>query len=139
MKNNKGKIGWMSVKLDLEKAYDRLEWPFIKAVMAKFGFDNKFISWIMSCIESASFSILLNGVPKDDCIIYANATIPACRNILKVLQEFGNASGQKPIYTTANLNMYWSIGSAPQPDIFSAANSYTIWSGHFPHRTGSNT
>ncbi|KAK9288450.1 hypothetical protein L1049_016907 [Liquidambar formosana] len=65
MRKKKGKLGWMGIKLDLEKAYDRLEWPFIRTVMAQFGFDKKFIDWIIICIESASFSILLDGISRD--------------------------------------------------------------------------
>ena len=37
-KKIKGKSGYMVVKLDMEKAYDRLEWDFIKVILTKLGF-----------------------------------------------------------------------------------------------------
>ena len=51
----------MAVKLDLEKAYDRLEWSFIYRVLQAFHFPPKIIKIIMSCITSIRTSILVNG------------------------------------------------------------------------------
>lgn len=35
------------MKVDLQKAYDRVNWSFVKVVLVKFGFNEKFINWIM--------------------------------------------------------------------------------------------
>jgi hypothetical protein len=51
----------LALKLDLQKAYDRVNWDFIKTVLQQFGFNSKFIGWIMECISTVSFSILVNG------------------------------------------------------------------------------
>ena len=51
----------MVVKIDLEKAYDRLEWSFIKIVLKHFGFPPNIVNLIMSCVSSTSTSILFNG------------------------------------------------------------------------------
>ncbi|KAA3463501.1 reverse transcriptase [Gossypium australe] len=43
------------------EAYDRVEWPFIKGVMARMGFADGFIDLIFRCISSVQYSILSNG------------------------------------------------------------------------------
>ena len=59
----RGKSGFMALKLDMSKAYDRAEWIFLEKIIEKLGFDGKWISLISSCIRSVSFSIMINGEP----------------------------------------------------------------------------
>ncbi|GJU82334.1 hypothetical protein Tco_1284699 [Tanacetum coccineum] len=49
-------------KVDIQKAYDTVDWVFLKEVLHGFGFHNRMISWIMECVGSTSFSISINGV-----------------------------------------------------------------------------
>lgn len=59
----KGKIGYLALKLDIRKAYDRVEWVFLQSIMIKLGFPNIWIDRVMTCVTSPSFSILINGKP----------------------------------------------------------------------------
>ena len=56
----KGKKGGMTIKVDLEKAYDRISWPFLKMVLEDMGFPVKWVSLIMSYVTTSSLSILWN-------------------------------------------------------------------------------
>lgn len=51
---------WMAVKLDLEKAYDRISWSFLRSVLVIVNLQ-KLIDLIMYCIRSTSSSVLWNG------------------------------------------------------------------------------
>ena len=51
----------MAIKIDLEKAYNRLEWSFIRDTLTLFKIPNQLITLIMSCVSSSSISILFNG------------------------------------------------------------------------------
>ena len=57
----KGKMGFMAIKIDLEKAYDRLDWHFIRDMLKLLHFPQALIKLILSCISSSSISILFNG------------------------------------------------------------------------------
>ncbi|XP_041011394.1 secreted RxLR effector protein 78-like [Juglans microcarpa x Juglans regia] len=63
-KKRAGKTGFMSIKLDMSKAYDRLEWDFLVQIMYKLGFNTKWINLVMRCVKTVSYSILINGDPK---------------------------------------------------------------------------
>lgn len=51
------------MKLDMQKAYDSLEWVFLEQVMVGLGFPDVFVKWIMGCVTTVTYSILLNGRP----------------------------------------------------------------------------
>ncbi|RVW60908.1 Endonuclease MutS2 [Vitis vinifera] len=50
-------------KLDIEKAYDNINWKFLVKVLQKMGFGSKWVGWMWSCLSSVKFSVLVNGVP----------------------------------------------------------------------------
>jgi len=58
-----GKTGFMGFKLDLSKAYDRVEWSFLKAAMLRLGFDVKWVQLVMTCVTSVQYAVLINGTP----------------------------------------------------------------------------
>jgi len=57
----KGKKGYVALKLDMEKAYDRIEWDFLLACLRQLGFNNTWVQWISECISTVSYSLIING------------------------------------------------------------------------------
>eukprot|EP00253_Pinus_taeda_P001472 PITA_01472 len=53
----------MLLQLDLSKAYDKVSWRYLEAVLKAFGFCSTWIKWIMALIRSPRYSILVNGAP----------------------------------------------------------------------------
>ena len=60
----KGKDALMAIKLDMSKAYNRVEWVYLEAMMRRLGFHEKWISLIMMCVATMSYLVLINDEPK---------------------------------------------------------------------------
>ena len=59
----KGKSACVGLTLDMQKAYDRMEWDFLFAVLKQLGFHDQWICWIRECVTRVSYSMLINHVP----------------------------------------------------------------------------
>ena len=57
----RGKVGYMALKIDLEKVYNKLEWSFIKDMLIRINLLVDLVNIIMSCVSTVFTSILVNG------------------------------------------------------------------------------
>lgn len=51
-RKRQGKNGIAALKIDMSKAYDRIEWNFLQAMMFKMGFDAKWVDLMMLCVST---------------------------------------------------------------------------------------
>ena len=59
----RGNDRYVALKLDISKAYDRMDRDYLREVMFKMGFNSKWIHWISMCVESVDYSIIVNNEP----------------------------------------------------------------------------
>lgn len=52
------------IKVDMQKAYDSVEWSYLEQVMEGLGFPNQYIGWVMTCVTRVSYTVLVNGEPQ---------------------------------------------------------------------------
>ena len=57
------KRGYMRIKLDMNKAYDMVEWDFLESIMCKIGFAERWIQLILECVQTVTYSVLINDDP----------------------------------------------------------------------------
>ena len=62
-RKRRGKAFYGALKLDMNKAYDRVNWSFLGAVLSKLGFNEHWCKLILECVSSCSMRILFNGQP----------------------------------------------------------------------------
>ncbi|XP_031105595.1 uncharacterized protein LOC116010359 [Ipomoea triloba] len=61
MRIRKAKVGWMIMKIDLEKAYDKLAWSFIEESLSEIGFNTSWRRNILECITTSRLAINWEG------------------------------------------------------------------------------
>lgn len=50
-----------TVKVDIKKAFDTINWQFLLTAMSRMGFPEVFISWVSACLSTCMLSVKING------------------------------------------------------------------------------
>jgi len=59
--NEKAFRGCLALKVDIQKAFDTIDWNYLISNLMAFGFNIRFCSWIRTILESTNLSIRVNG------------------------------------------------------------------------------
>ncbi|XP_059315750.1 uncharacterized protein LOC132066458 [Lycium ferocissimum] len=51
------------IKIDMQKAYDSIEWVYLEQKLEMLGFPTRFRGWLMQCVTTVNYTILVNGTP----------------------------------------------------------------------------
>jgi hypothetical protein len=69
LKNKKKcKLGYCAVKLDMHKAYDRVEWVFLEKMMIRLGFHEEFVALLMACVHSVTYMVRFNNQETEEFV-----------------------------------------------------------------------
>ena len=52
---------WCLIKIDFRKAFDSMQWVFLRELLHLLGFPHRFVHLVMLCVETSSFSVTING------------------------------------------------------------------------------
>ncbi|XP_071708015.1 uncharacterized protein [Rutidosis leptorrhynchoides] len=96
-------------KVDIQKAYDTVDWEFLNVILICFGFPSKMVDWIMKCVSSTSYLISINGElhgffkgkcglrqGDHDLFLFTHASLDSISVIRDSLEEFKACSGLSP-------------------------------------------
>ena len=61
-RRTRSRIGEVALKLDINKANDRVDWGFLQFMLRKMSFVERWISWLRLCISTVEYSMLFNGM-----------------------------------------------------------------------------
>ncbi|XP_022040390.1 uncharacterized protein LOC110942938 [Helianthus annuus] len=94
-------------KVDIQKAYDTVDWDFLGDILKGYGFHKIMTEWIMNCITSSPFSVSVNGnifgYFKDELFLFSRGEVDYVKIIMVALNGFKDMAGLIPSLTRRSL------------------------------------
>ncbi|XP_056697396.1 uncharacterized protein [Spinacia oleracea] len=92
------------LKVDMQKAYDTVNWSFLQEMLEQLGFPQKFVHLVMECVTTPKFSLMINGsmhgffkssrgLRQDDLILCCKGDYPSIYLLLQAFRLFSDSSG----------------------------------------------
>ncbi|XP_058776449.1 uncharacterized protein LOC131650760 [Vicia villosa] len=93
-----------TIQIDLQKAYDTVEWDSLEQIMQEMNFPNQFVRWIMIMVRGVSYRYLVNGqvsnilqakrgLRQDDLLLFARGDGNSIRHMMENIHQFSEATG----------------------------------------------
>ncbi|XP_060212045.1 uncharacterized protein LOC132639621 [Lycium barbarum] len=84
------------IKIDLKKAYDSVEWIYLRQVLEELRFPEKFIKWLLECVQTVNYSIIVNGLQAnlEKSSVYFGGVNQTVQD--NILQHLGYTHGELP-------------------------------------------
>ncbi|KAK3223770.1 hypothetical protein Dsin_010795 [Dipteronia sinensis] len=148
-KRKKGKKSFIALKIDMSKAYDRVEWGFLECVMLTMGFPSRCIDLVLDCISTSTIGFViigkvsgevvpsrgLRGSPLVSHLFFADASVlfyktemESCKEISRVLKVYEKGFEQMVNLQKSNITFSLNVGSSVRADIqavFGVGNAQT--------------
>ncbi|KAL9670829.1 hypothetical protein QQ045_008387 [Rhodiola kirilowii] len=107
-------MDFFALKLDMSKAYDKVEWEFLELMMLKLGFPERWVKCVMAAVMSVSYRVRVNdmmteeiwperGIRQDNSMIFLKATMKNASNLKEILRQYESISGQVIIFEKSEI------------------------------------
>ncbi|XP_074352931.1 uncharacterized protein LOC141692091 [Apium graveolens] len=117
-----GKDGYMALKLDISKAYDRIEWEFLRAILLKMGFSQWWVYLVLKCVTTVAYTI-------------SHANPEEALRMRDLLEIYERATGQQ--VNKSKSTVFYSSNVLQYNREFDKVNAkIRTWDGNFISRSG---
>ncbi|GAU49866.1 hypothetical protein TSUD_366220 [Trifolium subterraneum] len=119
-----GRRGELALKIDISKAYDKVDWVFLRGVMTRMGFTDV---WIRSRIATRGDLHgvgICRGAPEvshllfaDDCFLFCRASVAEVNELMGILHTYETASGQEVNLVKSEVFISRNMSQAAKEDL----------------------